>query len=371
MAIAIYGAGHFGSCFFQAINDAENKVSYWIDDNLAGGNKNGKAIIKVDEANKDICVIIAVTPLVRSARHLIAQQLTEQGFTNILDFFSAAKKYPSVFKYYAQLSHLWMRPQVKNMIDDTEITWLLSRLADQKSRDVLMKLVGFRQHMDMEHYPEPDRQQEYFPQDIPFLFSKPLKFLDCGAYIGDTVEDFIQLAESGKFVLESIISFEPDTKNFIELNKVIEKRKLVNDVESFITFPAGVWHKNTVLNFSSGMTSSSNVTTVQSMNNTEVSDCNEQVAVVSLDDTCFGFAANFIKMDIEGAEQEALRGCAKIIAKEQPVLAICVYHKPADLWEVPRLIDSLNPNYELYLRVHEHLGLSTVLYCLPKTDLSL
>ena len=368
MTIAIYGAGHFGSCFYQAITDAKNQVAYWLDDNLAGGTKYGKAIINLNEANKNICVIIAVTPLVRSSRYLIAEQLNAQGFTNVLDFFSAARKYPSVFSYYAQLSHLWMRPQADTMIDKAEINWLSSRLADQKSRDVLTQLVGFRQYMDMEHYPEPDRQQEYFPQDIPFQFSQPLKLLDCGAYVGDTVEDFIELADSGKFVLDSIISFEPDTKNFIELNKVIEKRKLVNNHEKFITFPAGVWLENTVLNFSSGMTSSSKVSAAKSTNSAEVSESNEQVAVVSLDDTCFGFTANFIKMDIEGAEQEALKGCAKIIAKQQPVLAICVYHNPADLWEIPRLIDFINPNYQLYLRIHEHLGLSTVLYCLPKAN---
>ena len=67
-----------------------------------------------------------------------------------------------------------------------------------------------------------------------------------------------------------------------------------------------------------------------------------------------------------GAELAALEGAKSLIQTQQPVLAICVYHKPKDLWELPQFIDQLQPNYDMYLRVHEHLGLSTVLYCIPK-----
>ena len=71
-------------------------------------------------------------------------------------------------------------------------------------------------------------------------------------------------------------------------------------------------------------------------------------------------------MDIEGSEKEAILGAQKTIKKYKPNLAICLYHKPEDLWELPLLINKIEPNYKMYLRVHEDLCLSTVLYCIYK-----
>ena len=74
----------------------------------------------------------------------------------------------------------------------------------------------------------------------------------------------------------------------------------------------------------------------------------------------------FIKMDIEGAELESLKGAGRIIIREQkPKLAICVYHKKEDIFDIPEYILSLNPKYKLYLR-HYTLGeWDTVLYAIP------
>ena len=59
---------------------------------------------------------------------------------------------------------------------------------------------------------------------------------------------------------------------------------------------------------------------------------------------------DFIKMDIEGAEMEALAGAKKSIQRFRPKLAISVYHRLQDLWEVPKWLDALDLGYDLYLR---------------------
>ena len=75
---------------------------------------------------------------------------------------------------------------------------------------------------------------------------------------------------------------------------------------------------------------------------------------------------DYIKMDIEGAEKEALQGARETIKDFTPNLAISIYHKPEDLWEIPILINEINPNYDFFIRCHNHLCLETVLYCSKK-----
>ena len=71
---------------------------------------------------------------------------------------------------------------------------------------------------------------------------------------------------------------------------------------------------------------------------------------------------DFIKMDIEGAETDALRGAAETIERFRPKLAISVYHSLDDLIDLPQLVHSLLPDYRLYLEHHTMHHEETVLY---------
>ncbi|MBR0260974.1 MAG: FkbM family methyltransferase [Selenomonadaceae bacterium] len=59
---------------------------------------------------------------------------------------------------------------------------------------------------------------------------------------------------------------------------------------------------------------------------------------------------DFIKLDVEGAELDALRGAITAIARFKPILAICVYHKWDDFWTLMNFVKALNPAYEFALR---------------------
>jgi hypothetical protein len=67
-------------------------------------------------------------------------------------------------------------------------------------------------------------------------------------------------------------------------------------------------------------------------------------------------------MDIEGAGMAALKGASRIISEHKPKLAICVYHKYQDIWEIPAYIWSLCLEYTLHLRHHLDSAVETVLY---------
>lgn len=86
------------------------------------------------------------------------------------------------------------------------------------------------------------------------------------------------------------------------------------------------------------------------------------VEVVALDDVLFDKEITFIKMDIEGAEYAALKGASRIIGSQKPKLAICIYHKPQDIWELPELILQLNSEYRFYIRHYSYKDNETVLY---------
>ena len=86
------------------------------------------------------------------------------------------------------------------------------------------------------------------------------------------------------------------------------------------------------------------------------------IAVVRIDDLCEEFRPTLIKMDIEGAEQDALDGAMTTIDRDRPDLAISVYHRVHDLWTLALAIDERVPGYRFYLRSHAFSGFETVLY---------
>ncbi|MGN2246467.1 FkbM family methyltransferase [Frateuria sp. GZRR35] len=71
---------------------------------------------------------------------------------------------------------------------------------------------------------------------------------------------------------------------------------------------------------------------------------------------------DFIKMDIEGQEREAIDGAAGIISEMRPRLAISGYHKPEDLWVLPMRIRELNPNYRIFFGHHTPVSWESVFY---------
>ena len=84
---------------------------------------------------------------------------------------------------------------------------------------------------------------------------------------------------------------------------------------------------------------------------TNISEDGDQIIEVgAIDQLNLGQRITFIKMDIEGAEKDALYGAKKIIMSDKPTLAISAYHKKEDLYDLVNLIKSLNNDYKIYLR---------------------
>jgi hypothetical protein len=97
----------------------------------------------------------------------------------------------------------------------------------------------------------------------------------------------------------------------------------------------------------------------------KIEDAGVDVDCIPLDELFADKPVTLIKMDIEGAEYDALRGGSRIIQRDSPVLAICVYHTQSDVWRIPLLMRSLNPAYQLFLRAYDGDGFQSVVYAIP------
>ena len=169
---------------------------------------------------------------------------------------------------------------------------------------------------------------------------------DVGCYDCFTTKQYFKLV-TDKY--KKIYSFEPEPEQFIKCRNLIAE----GNYKNWEIYNCGICDETGKLFFSANKSC------------TKISaDGDIEVKVIRLDDFFKTHEVpTFIKMDIEGAEMSALRGCAETIKKYKPKLAICVYHKPEDIFEIPEYILSLNPDYKLWLRHYTNLVNETVLYC--------
>lgn len=173
-------------------------------------------------------------------------------------------------------------------------------------------------------------------------------FVDCGAFDGDSVFAFMKWCNN---MYKHIYCFEPDKNNYMlckeNLNEQSGKITVINK---------GTWSCETELSFSDTSDVASHI----------CEDGLQRIKVVSLDKALRNEEkVTFIKMDIEGAELETLKGAKQIITEQKPKLAICVYHKKEDIFTIPEYIRSLNPEYKFYLRHYTLAEWDTVLYAIP------
>lgn len=176
---------------------------------------------------------------------------------------------------------------------------------------------------------------------------KKERFVDCGALDGKTS---INMYEWYKGNVDKIWIFEPD---MISAERC---RKNLNEInfKNYEIIEKAVYSSKTQVSFES---TGNGMAGISSTGNTVVD-------TISLDEAIGHEKPSFIKMDIEGAELQALMGAKKIIQKGKPKLAISVYHKPEDIDTIPSLLLEYNPEYKFYLRHYSLAMNETVLYAL-------
>lgn len=221
-----------------------------------------------------------------------------------------------------------------------ELSSLYDTLQDEKSRRVLeaylnQKITGRFKEMETVW----DKLQ-YFDGEF-YDISKVGCIVDCGAFIGDSFLAFCDEYErvAGVKFKGKAYLFEPDEYNQQQIRKNCQNSEA--DIKSL---KIGAWNEKDTLVFQLD----------ESQRNAGkiVNSGNVRINVDAIDNIVKDDKVNFIKMDIEGAELNALKGAAETIVKNRPILAVCVYHKREDLLEIPQYIHSLYGEYKFYLRAY-------------------
>lgn len=228
-----------------------------------------------------------------------------------------------------------------------EVDSIAALFADDLSRDVYYAAIQYRKTHNPKDAPVYSKQDQYFVKDIVPLSAQEV-FIDCGAFDGDTMKEFIKAA---KRHYQSIVCFEPVK----EYHKRLEKRGKGKRVTAIC---AGVYKETTTLQFNAERGKGSAISTTEDAHTITV-------PVRSIDDTPECHDATFIKMDVEGSELDALHGAKQTILRNKPKLAICIYHRHRDFVEIPKWIHELVPEYQLYVRHHAFSVNETVLYAIP------
>lgn len=215
----------------------------------------------------------------------------------------------------------------------------------EKSKEIFVNIFCLRvaPHLAWKSYEELCTHPQYFPEDIISL-AECKNVVDCGAYVGDTLEEFARLTGAE---YEHYYAFELDHDNYVKLQ---DAARTIGRGDRISCFPYGVWSEDKDISY--GTMASDDSLSIYNPRETR------KAHVVSLDKQLKGAKVDFIKMDIEGSEMKALKGCAGIIKEQRPAMAVCVYHRIEDLWEVPLYLKELCGDYKIYVRHHAEYWVS-------------
>ena len=326
--LILYGAGMIGHSVARVLGYYHIEVSCFCDKNKSGMMESGLPIISPQEIKikyPDTNIIVCSV----NYKDEIIQDLSDLGVT---------------------LEHIFTRDDlhIHEMTYDDILPYMegyksaFHLLEDDKSKQILLERI--RCYITSEPITSSGEKNQYFDPELISLRQDEI-FVDGGMYTGDTTQSFLQFSNR-KY--KHYYGFEPDQANFLAASNRLTGQPGITLVQK------GLWSCEQQFPFNGSLASSSRL---------DDGAGRDLVEVTALD-TFFQDKEppTFIKMDIEGAELEALKGAEGLIRKYKPKLAICAYHRPEDVYKLPELVKSFRDDYKFYLRHYTDTIYETVLY---------
>ena len=210
------------------------------------------------------------------------------------------------------------------------LKWVYDRLADDISKKTFENILKYKLSGKINYLI--DCQVDEGEPYSSFLKLKNERFLDLGAYNGDTVLGFMNNCPD----YESICALEPDRKTF---------RKLLNNtknIQNFMPINACVSDKCEIVNFK-----------MLGGRNSVLGDGKDEIEAVTIDS--LNFNPTYIKMDVEGEEVAAINGAKQTILENKPKMLISAYHRTDDFLTIPKAVLDIRDDYKIYVRHFKYL----------------
>lgn len=343
--VLLFGTGYLGRHVLPDLEGLPFKAVAFVDNNPAlwGTELNGLEILSpdaaVDRFGQSVLWLITIytnRPVIEQCRALRVPWVTCAELS-----WTLPEPHPSSFIF-------GMPEQLAESTQ--EIVEAAALWSDAESGAEYRSQIRWRFLLDYDALSAPRPTFEtYFPDDLIRPIDEEV-FVDCGAFTGDTIEAFLRARNN---VFGEIVGIEPDRVNCRELQRRIDDWSAAGIGPVYLE-TAAVGAERGQLTFDTTGTAGS-----------RVGAGTETLEVAPLDELLANRTPTYIKFDVEGAEHDALVGGAETIRANMPVLAVCLYHRPHDLWDLPLLVRSLRPDYRMYLRRYADERWEQILYAVP------
>jgi FkbM family methyltransferase len=354
--VVVFGTTAYAQIFIRAANARGIRVLAAVDDFRPGLECGGKPII----ASRDVASLVRRHPGLiavsggrndRAIRHF--ERLGDQNGVPVLTFEQAVR----LFDMGEQVDYRvadW-GPAIAARTD--EYLKLEQRAADEFSKETLYSVLMFHLTGSMEWVNAISRPYPtlYFRSGL-FSLGSAERFVDCGASIGESTGGVLALTHNR---VERVWMIEPDKYNQEKLRTLMaEQRPEVRARLSLHDVAVGSVEGRMPFNHVGGHTGSIS-TEAHAYGDVD------EVRITPID-AIVDAPPTLIKMDIEGAELDALKGAANSIKAGRPTMTISAYHRITDLIDLPQFVDSLDSGYRIGLRHHTEERYDTCLYFLPE-----
>ena len=346
--VVLYGAGNFGRQVLAALRSRNIPVAGFIDGKIAQpAMRDGLAIYPLDDSRTAEYARSGCVALVTVFNHMadwaeIVGVLKQRGFARIITPMEIFDALPGI-----DAARYWIAPpsfyaeKWASFLDGAGL-W-----DDEASREIYRRVLWFRLGRDLAAHPAPQLDCQYAPRDLP-RWPEPVHLLDGGACVGEALKTL----SAGGLGIESYYGWEPDLANFDKLQAYLQQE---HPHLAATLFPCGLGSRTEALSFSSGLGAASALT----------KGGGDRTVVLSADQVLRNQRVTLVKLDVEGAETDALLGMRRLIERDRPGLAVCIYHKADDIFRIPALIKSWNLPYRFHLRAHCWNTFDSVLYAVP------
>lgn len=342
--IALYGAGYGGMMFLELLRRRGLEPECFLD---ASPQKQGRTVMGVP-----------VRP---------PERTTVEGATVIVCLLEMGETFQKIKTRMAGLGcravyHLYELREDRTLFEaqpliispDRELIFahreplyrVFGMLEDELSKRTLVSILRFLWSDLYEPIPSLPMEDQYFADDVYSLRGREV-FADCGAHVGEILRQFLRRCQ-GRF--EGYWAFEPGGQNIRKLEENCPpeyREKLVLCHTALGDKPETVRVRD--YNGSNGVIRE---------------DGEEEAPCATLDSFGEKLHPTILKIDVEGWESRLLSGAETVIRRDKPVIAVAVYHRERDFWEIPLRLKELAPEYRFYLRSYLNVA-ETVLYAVP------